>query len=228
MNNEERDQFLYRYPGSKVLRNKLGIEDATTLKEAESDFVTQRIIQGVPTGNFDLQHLQDIHRHLFQDVYAWAGELRQTIIEKGDTVFPLNPPLEAGMADVHRRLSQDNFLRGQSVDDFATQAAEYIGDVNRLHPFREGNGRTQFHYLKQLGQQAGHNIDLTRFDRQTWIQASIEANAFKTEAMAQCIRRGIMEQTHRPDMDAIKREAQAHLATERHGQSQAEDQGEDL
>lgn len=227
MNNEERDQQLYRYPESKVLRNKLGIRDHADLQEVERLFVADRITEGVPTGKFDLRHLQGIHHHLFQDVYEWAGELRQVDFHKTSWFHPYDR-IEIGMADVHKRLTQDDFLRGLPSDDFAAQAAEYIGDVNRLHPFREGNGRTQFHYLKQLGHQAGHEIDLTRFDRDTWIQASIEANDFKTEAMAGCIRRGMVSQTQPLDMEDIKREAQKHLAIEQDSQRQDNGQGEDV
>lgn len=227
MNNEERDQHLYRYPESNVLRNKFGILDHEDLQEVERLIVAERIAEGVPTGSLDLKHLQDIHHHLFQDVYAWAGELRQVDFHKTSWFHPYDR-IEIGMADVHKRLSQDNFLRGLPPDDFAAQSAEYIGDVNRLHPFREGNGRTQFHYLKHLGQQAGHDIDLTRFDRETWIQASIEANDFKMGAMAKCIRRGMVQQVQTLDMDEIKREAQKHLTQEQDSQRHTNDQGEEL
>lgn len=205
MNNEERDQALYKYPNSSVLRNKLNIRDAQTLKQAETDYVQLRMLSDIPTGKFDLPHLQAIHKHLFQDVYEWAGETRQTIINKGQgenkSVFPLNPPIDLAMADVHKRLSQQNYLRGLPADKFAAEAAEYIGDVNRIHPFRDGNGRTQFQYLKQLGQQAGHDIDLTRFERESWIQASIEANRYKCAKMAACIETGIVSQSQAQQQD---------------------------
>lgn len=65
------------------------------------------------------------------------------------------------MADIHRRLEAATYLHGLSRENFAAQAGQIIGDVNYVHPFREGNGRTQLHYLKQLAAQAGHAIDLT-------------------------------------------------------------------
>lgn len=187
MNNDERDEALYRYPGSSVLRNKFDIRDGATLARQERLHVAQRIREGLPGGNFDLKHLCAIHRHLFQDVYEWAGKPRQTIISKGESKF-LHPDLVTpGMADLHKRLSAQNYLRDLRADKFSTQAAEYVGDINRLHPFREGNGRTQFQYLKLLGAQAGHDVDLSKFERASWIQASIEANQFRTEGMAACI-----------------------------------------
>jgi len=230
MSNEDRDEQLYRYPDSKVLRNKLGLRDTDALNLIEADLIANRVEQGVPRGNFDLKHLCDIHRHLFQDVYEWAGEPRQVDIAKGQSWFHPHDRLVIGMADIHGRLSEQKFLRGLSADQFANEAAEYLGDVNRLHPFREGNGRTQLQYLKQLSVQAGHDIDLTRFDRASWVQASIEANKFETDRMAECIRRGIGGNTQVLDMDEIKREAQERIQKQRRDRSQRHDndQGEDI
>jgi cell filamentation protein len=104
----------------------------------------------VPSGAFDLAHLRAIHRHLFQDIYEWAGELRTVEINKGGHQFQFRRYIETGMADVHRRLVQGSFLRDLSVPEFAQQAAVIVGDVNYVHPFREGNGRTHAQYLKQL------------------------------------------------------------------------------
>jgi len=223
MNNAERDQALYRYPDSNVLRNKLDIRDYDILQEAEKQLVQDRGLEGMPTGNFDLAHLQAIHKHLFQDVYEWAGEIRKTDIHKTHWFMPYGR-IEMGMNDVHKRLSGQNFLRGLSANKFAQEAAEYIGDVNRIHPFREGNGRTQFQYLQQLGQQAGHSIDLTRFDRESWIKASIESHDFKCERMAECIARGMETTPHEKMLEdrAVEalerlRDIQAERQTEQQG-----------
>lgn len=191
MNNQERDKLFYTLPDSLVLRNKLGISDSDELEFAELSFVSQRILEGVPTGEFNLKHLQDIHFHLFQDVYEWAGEIRKVDISKGGSGFLPKDLIETAMADVQRRLAEQHFLRGLDVGGFATQAAEYIGDVNRTHPFREGNGRTQFQYLKQLGEQAGHDIDLTQFEQESWIEASKNANRFDMRLMVACIAKSI-------------------------------------
>ena len=67
-----------------------------------------------------------------------------------------------------------------------------LGDVNRVHPFREGNGRTQLQYLKQLATRAGHAIDLTRIDRTTWLDSSRRSNAGDHAAMTRCIRRALV------------------------------------
>jgi cell filamentation protein len=158
--------------------------DAGELDLVERRFATSRARRGVPTGNFGLKHLKSIHRHLFQDIYDWAGEIRTVEISKGSSQFQFRQYIETGMGDVHRRLVSSRFLKGLERPAFATQAATIIGDVNYVHPFREGNGRTQLHYLKQLAQAAGHPLDLTRIDAAGWIAASIEANSARYHRMA--------------------------------------------
>ena len=133
----------YVYPGTTVLKNKLGIRDQDELDGAERALVAQRIAAEPPAGAFDMDHLRAIHRHLFERVYEWAGELREVEISKDGQAFQFRQYLETGMADVHRRLSASNYLRGLAADAFAEKAGEIIGDVNFVHPFREGNGRTQ-------------------------------------------------------------------------------------
>jgi cell filamentation protein len=183
----------YILPGTQTLRNKLGITNAATLDRAERKLSTERMSQDVPRGSFDLKHLQAIHRHLFQDVYDWAGQVRSVEISKGGQGFMPKAFIERGMTDIHSRLKAANFLRGTSPDAFAQAAGKIIGDVNHVHPFREGNGRTQLQYLKQLGERAGHKIELGRINGPKWIEASIAANQGQYEPMAKAIRSAVIE-----------------------------------
>jgi cell filamentation protein len=179
---------VYCYPPDfKVLKNKLNLKDARELASFETEFVMQRISEGAPAGNFDLAHLKAIHRHLFQDVYEWAGELRTVEISKDGHQFQFRRFIETGMADVHRRLARLDSLIGLDAGEFARQAGPIMGDVNYVHPFREGNGRTQLLYLEQLADQAGHPLDLTRIDKHAWQAASREAHLGRYEPMAACI-----------------------------------------
>lgn len=175
----------YCYPPEfTVLRNKFDIRDAATLKRAERRVVANRMAQPPPFGGFDLTHLKAIHRHLFQDVYGWAGETRIVSLEKNGSVFIPPRFIENAMSNVHRRLERDRFLRGRSVDDFAVGAGRIIGSVNYAHPFREGNGRAQLVYLRRLARQAGHDLDLSKLDRHRWIAASIAAQDRNYDPMA--------------------------------------------
>ncbi len=177
----------YVYPGTSILKNKFGIQDGSALDRVERRYVTQRIIEGAPSGNFDLAHLRVIHRHLFQDIYDWAGQLRTVEIGKDGQPFMLRRFIESGMSDVHRRLVESRYLRNLPLEMFAHQAGTILGDVNHIHPFREGNGRTQLQYLKQLGEKAGHPIDLARLPAKQWIEASRKANETDYTLMRDCI-----------------------------------------
>jgi cell filamentation protein len=186
------DKDPYRYPGSSVLRNKLGITDPDLFERIERRLVVQRAAEGVPAGKFDLAHLRKIHRHLFQDLFDWAGELRTVEIAKGGSQFQLRRFIETGMADVHRRLVAQGFLRGLDDAAFALAAAAILGDVNYVHPFREGNGRTQLLYFEQLAEKAGHPIDLRRLERDRWIKASRTAHQGDYRPMAEAIQEALV------------------------------------
>ncbi len=181
----------YTYPGSSVLRNRLDITDAARLDYLEREVVTQRATEGVPQGRFDLAHLCAFHRHLFLDVYGWAGKVRTVEIAKDGHQFQFRRFIATGMADVLRRLKAANILRGLDRAAFAAAAGEIMGDVNYVHPFREGNGRTQLYYLEQLAKQAGHPIDLSRLDPDGWIAASQAAHNGDYKPMGDEIERAL-------------------------------------
>lgn len=138
----------YFYPGTKILRNRLGLIEPAQLDAFERLMTAQRIAEGAPSGAFDLDHLRAIHRHLFQDVYDWAGELRATELAKGGQQFMARAFIARGMADVSKRIAAALARQSRPLPDFATEAGRIIGDLNFLHPFREGNGRTQLQFLQ--------------------------------------------------------------------------------
>jgi cell filamentation protein len=186
---------VYCYPPDhRVLRNKLNLRDAAQLDYFERELVAERTAQGIPSGDFDLAHLRAIHRHLFRDVYDWAGELRTVEIAKGGNQFQFRQYIGTGMADVHRRIVAAGYLRNLSGRAFADKAGEIIGDINYVHPFREGNGRTQALYLEALARQAGHPIDLTRLIRESWMEASKAAHAGRYGPFADCIHAALLSE----------------------------------
>jgi cell filamentation protein len=181
----------YVYPGTTLLRNLLGITDPKKLDRTERRYVIQRTRRGIPIGSFDLPHLQAIHHHLFQDVYDWAGKLRTVEIAKGGHQFQFRQYIHTGMADVHRRLSRAGFLQGLDREGFAREAAVIIGDVSYI--FREGNGRAQAQYLKQLAYQADHPLDLARIDATAWIEASKASHGTDYSLMVDVIDRALVK-----------------------------------
>jgi cell filamentation protein len=96
------------------------------------------------------------------------------------------------MADVHRRLSRAGFLKHLPAREFAREAGVIIGDINYIHPFREGNGRTQAQYLRQLAEQAGHTLDLRRVDPELWIEASKASHMADYQPMGEVIRKALV------------------------------------
>ena len=113
----------YCYPPEYiVLRNRPGIRDTPSLDAAERQFVAQRLLESVPTGDFDLDHLKAIHRDFFQDIYAWAGGVRIVEIAKGESRFQPRRFIAAGMADIHRRVVSASCFRGSGPDEFAEGA----------------------------------------------------------------------------------------------------------
>lgn len=193
----------YVYPDTSTLRNKLNITNADELDAFERRMVAARAVEGVPAGDFDLAHLRAIYRHLFQDVYDWAGELRTVEISKGRQQFIFRQYIQNGMADVHRRIVKANFFEGSSLEGFAREAGQIMGDVNYVHPFREGNGRTQLFYLKQLSLVAGHPLDLRHIDADAWIKASRYAHEAEylpmSDAIHAALERGASLQAPEPD-----------------------------
>jgi len=106
----------YTYPDSQILRNRLGITDAAELDRVERRLVTERVAMGIPTGQFDLAHRCAIHRHLFQDIYSWAGEIRTVEIAKDGHQFQFFRFIGTGVGDAYRRLERADFLRALSHD----------------------------------------------------------------------------------------------------------------
>lgn len=185
---------VYCYPPDfTVLRNKLDIRDGSALDRAERLHVRNRTMQGAPRGDFDLAHLKAIHAHLFQDVYDWAGQTRTVELSKGGHLFQPVRYIDAGMVDVHGRIVAARYLRGFDHDAFAEQAGRIIGDINYVHPFREGNGRAQLQYLKLLADGAGHNLDLTKLDAERWMHASRQAHVGNYGPMSLSIREALSE-----------------------------------
>lgn len=168
----------YLDPASGVLRNLLGIADPGELARAEAALSASRLIdlerRRLP-GGYDLDHLRAFHRYILGDVYNWAGDLRSVTITKG-SLFCLPQHLASAAADVFSRLAAVDRLRGLTRDQFIARAAEFLADVNALHPFREGNGRTQRAFFSQLAHDVGHHIDWVRMDPDINVAASAAAH----------------------------------------------------
>jgi cell filamentation protein len=145
----------YIDPESGILRNKLGLKDADALRKAEYAHSAGRmgyLLQNPIPGNFNMAHLCAIHKYIFQDVYDWAGKLRTVNISKENSLFCLCEYMQPWMNDIHRRLLKDNYLRGLDKPAFVDKITHFHGDVDGLHPFREGNGRSHARFHRPVVQ----------------------------------------------------------------------------
>ena len=152
----------YLYPGTNVLKNLRGLTDPKLLERFETRRSHRRIAELIDTpvpGRFDVAHLKAIHRHIFQDVYQWAGQFRTVNISKAGHLFGLADFLESALQQTLQRLASEKYLVDLDATMFAGRAAYFLGEINAAHPFREGNGRTQREFIRDVGLKAGHYID---------------------------------------------------------------------
>ena len=118
----------------------------------------------MPRGRFGYAHYRAIQRHLFQDVFDWAGKPRAVRIAKGGSMFCYPEHIDGEMRKLFDRLRRENVLRGLPTREFAARAAHMLAELNAIHPFREGDGRTHLAYLALLAEQAGHPLAMERMN----------------------------------------------------------------
>jgi cell filamentation protein len=163
----------YCYPGTTVLKNRLNIRDAAALEQFEAASTMERGAEPLPNGRFGTAHYRAIHHHLFQDVYAWAGKYRTVRMARGGNPFcyPENipPQMDAAFAE----LKAQQFLRDLNSEEFAQKCAAFLATLNAIHPFRDGNGRSQLAFVTILAARAGHILNLDRLVPDAFLNAMI-------------------------------------------------------
>ncbi len=164
---------IYCYPGTAILKNKLDLRDPAELADFEAEITAQRASEPLPAGKLDDRHYRAIHRHLFQDVFNWAGEIRKLRIAKDGNWFCFPEHINKQMADLFAWLAKEKLLRGLDKATFSKKAAHLLAELNAIHPFREGNGRTQLSFLAVLADQAGHPLDMDKMKPNAMLKATI-------------------------------------------------------
>ncbi|HEV7877920.1 Fic/DOC family protein [Bradyrhizobium sp.] len=178
----------YCYEGTSVLKNRLGLQSQDQLTEFEHAISSQRAEEPLPAGNLDQRHYCALHRHLYQDVYDWAGELRTVRTSKGGSMFCYPENIAAQLAKLFRDLAAAKQFTELDSDGFARAAAHFLAELNAIHPFREGNGRTQLTFLKLIATAAGHSMEFGRLDAPAMLQAMIASFSGDEEPLARLIR----------------------------------------
>lgn len=166
-----RDPYLY--PGLNVMRNRLGIRQAERLAQAAYELTALRAAT-LPLGPSarGLPHLCAIHRHLYQDVFDWAGEIREIDIYQGDTRFCHFAYIEKEGNALMQDLEDEAYLVGLNPEEFVARLSHYYCEINVLHPFRIGNGIAQRIFFEQLAIHAGYQLSWRDIDPEAWAQAN--------------------------------------------------------
>lgn len=179
----------YCYPGTAVLKNIPGIQDQTALGLFETISTAQRADEPLPHGRLSVSHYQAIHHHLFQDIYVWAGKFRTVRMAKEESVFCYPEHIRREMTRLFAGLKQKRFFQGLTADRFAAGAAHFLTTLNAIHPFREGNGRTQIIFVVLLADHAGHPLDLERLEPEPLLAAMVAGFRGKERSLVRQIRR---------------------------------------
>ena len=166
------------YPGTTVLVNKWNIRDEAVLRQVETMVTFAKIaeLEERPVyGNFDFTHYREIHRYLFSELYEWAGEIRTVNLSKRGTRFCPAEQIPERAERIFGRLQSENLFRGKEHGAFVAKIVDFYCISNELHPFREGNGRTQRAFLTQLIRNAGYDIHFADVDGDLLMIATIQA-----------------------------------------------------
>jgi cell filamentation protein len=163
----------YTYENSTVLINKLDLRDQAELDDFEAEISAARAKEALPEGTLDFAHYCAVHRHLFQDVYEWAGTPRTVRISKQGNPFCFPEHIDAQANKLFSKLTAENYLEPLPADEFAERAAHFLAELNAIHAFREGNGRAQLTFFALLADRAGHAIDFEKLDPDAMLNAMI-------------------------------------------------------
>lgn len=173
-----------------MLRNKADITEQDELDQFEQMMFLTRADEDLPDGELDYEHYKSIHHHFFQDVYDWAGTVRQIRTGKGDNWFCFPEFIDGEMERIFRELAAENHLTDLADKAvFADRASYYISEINAIHPFREGNGRIQLTLLTMLAEHAGFELNENRLDENDFMQAMIVSFDGELRSLADQIRR---------------------------------------
>jgi cell filamentation protein len=165
----------YVYPGTSLLRNLRNFRDAAVLSEFEAEATARRLRQlehKSLSGAFDSGYLQAIHHHIFQDVYDWAGDFRTVSISKSGDPFAFPQHIASSLNKTCEELKRE-------------------GHLNAIHPFREGNGRTQREFIRELALQSGLMIDWRQVKQEEMIEASRRSLRIDNAALEQVLRKAL-------------------------------------
>ena len=171
-------QSIYCYKDTNVLRNKLNIKDLETLKNAEDEITLVKqmeLLQNPIKGSFTKSHLFNIHKFIFGDIYSFAGKIRNEDISKGTTTFYPSELINRELDKVFLKIKEENMIRETDRDKVINNLAYVMAELNIIHPFREGNGRSIREFIRVLAKRCGYDLNWGNVDSEKLLEASIES-----------------------------------------------------
>jgi cell filamentation protein len=161
--------YTYVDPKTGILRNLADITDYDVLLFVESAAVAKRLqeLYENPTKIKGIESLFAIHKHLFQDLYSWAGKRRIVEISKDGKQFFPTTHFENAYRFIDTLISDYKKIRRSNKLQLAEKLAKILDNLNYLHPFREGNGRTQREFLRILALEKGLTLNLNPPDNKS-------------------------------------------------------------
>ena len=174
--------YTYTDPKTGLLRNLQDITDPEVLLFVESGAVTKRLqeLYENPIKIKGIDSLFAIHKHLFQDIYTWAGKKRIVEISKDRKQFFPNTHFDNALRYIDHLVTEFKKIPKDNKKNLAEKLAEILDNVNYLHPFREGNGRAQREFLRMLAIEKGLTMNLNPPDNKSvyerYMKGTIESD----------------------------------------------------
>jgi cell filamentation protein len=179
----------YVDPLTGILYNIPNLSDPRDLLFFESTAVTQRLSELIenPIPVSSSTSLLQIHQHLFQDVYAWAGKVRTVNISKAGKPFFEWERFQQGFTYIDSLLNEYELISPREAHTIAQKLALILDNLNFLHPFREGNGRAQREFIRALAVQKGYLLNLNPPDNKSiyerYMKGTVEGDLALLEAL---------------------------------------------
>jgi len=175
----------YCYTGTNVLRNRFNIRDAGLLRKLDADISSIKqihLIKEPVKGRFTANHLCQIHKFLFEDIYPFAGHFRREDIMKGQTRFQEFSQISGKLSILLSELKKENYLRGLDFELLIERSAHYFAELNYIHPFREGNGRAIREFMRQLYDYNGYEVNWSTVSGKELLGA-MEESVYATDSL---------------------------------------------
>jgi cell filamentation protein len=183
------------YDGTTCLINKFNIHDEAKLAQIEADITFAKLSeleQNPINENFDFEHYKSIHKYLFSDLYDWAGQVRTVNIAKKGTSFVSPEDIEELAKNCFSLLKSQNYFKDCDFDSFVSNIVDFYSTTNMLHPFREGNGRTQRVFYFSTNSQCRYDINFENIDSEELMIATIQAANGVTDNLYKIFKKSIV------------------------------------